>query len=59
MAMNGLAHERFWDNKAECEDAEKKYQLKLSGAKVEQQGDVIEACSVQLNPRFRFKKKLF
>lgn len=33
MALNGLASERFWDNKAECDDAERKYYLKLSGAK--------------------------
>jgi len=35
MALNGLASERFWDNKAECDDAERKYYLKLSGAKVD------------------------
>ena len=35
MSVCALAHERFWDNKAECDDAERKYYLKLSGAKVE------------------------
>jgi hypothetical protein len=35
MALNGLASEKFWDNKSECDDAEKRYYLKLSGAKVE------------------------
>jgi len=33
MSVCALAHERFWDNKAECDDAERKYYLKLSGAK--------------------------
>ena len=36
MSVCALAHERFWDNKAECDDAERKYYLKLSGAKVHQ-----------------------
>jgi hypothetical protein len=35
MALNGLASEKFWDNKSECDEAEKKYYLKLSGAKVD------------------------
>jgi len=28
---NPLAHEKFWSNKAECDDAEKKYYTKLYG----------------------------
>ena len=39
MALNGLASERFWDNKSECDEAEKKYYLKLSGAKGCSSGD--------------------
>lgn len=33
MSLNALAQEKFWANKAECEDAEKAYYMKLSGAK--------------------------
>lgn len=29
-----LASERFWENKAECDDAEKNYILSLNPAKV-------------------------
>ncbi len=34
MSLQGLAQEKFWANKAECEDAEKAYYMRLSGAKV-------------------------
>ena len=30
-----LASERFWDNKAECDDAEKNYVLSLNSGKVD------------------------
>jgi len=33
MSLQGLAQEKFWANKAECEDAEKAYYMRLSGAK--------------------------
>ena len=34
MSLQALAQEKFWANKAECEDAEKAYYMRLSGAKV-------------------------
>ena len=34
MSLQALAQEKFWANKAECEDAEKAYHMRLSGAKV-------------------------
>jgi hypothetical protein len=34
MSLQTLAQEKFWSNKAECDDAEKNYQMRLSGAKV-------------------------
>jgi len=33
MSLQALAQEKFWANKAECEDAEKAYYMRLSGAK--------------------------
>jgi len=33
MSLAALAQERFWENKAQCEDAEKAYYMRLSGAK--------------------------
>jgi elongation factor 1-delta len=33
MSLQTLAQEKFWSNKAECDDAEKNYQMRLSGAK--------------------------
>lgn len=39
MSLAALAQEKFWENKAQCEDAEKAYYSRLSGAKV----DKIEA----------------
>lgn len=33
MSLEALAQEKFWANKAECEDAEKAYYIKRSGAK--------------------------
>jgi len=33
MSLQALAQEKFWANKAECEDAEKAYHMRLSGAK--------------------------
>jgi len=33
MSPQALAQEKFWANKAECEDAEKAYYMRLSGAK--------------------------
>merc|ERR1739842_61158 len=33
MSLAALAQERFWENKAQCEDAEKAYYMGLSGAK--------------------------
>merc|ERR1712004_650480 len=38
-----LAQEKFWENKAQCEDAEKAYYMRLSGAKAKV--DVIEAVA--------------
>ena len=35
MSLQALAQEKFWANKAECEDAEKAYYMRLSGAKVD------------------------
>merc|ERR1712018_188651 len=35
MSLQALAQEKFWANKAECEDAEKAYHMRLSGAKVD------------------------
>jgi len=35
MSLQALAQEKFWANKAECEDAEKAYYMRLSGAKRE------------------------
>merc|ERR1712083_711418 len=37
------AQEKFWENKAQCEDAEKAYYMGLSGAKAKV--DVIEAVA--------------
>ena len=34
MSLAALAQEKFWENKAQCEDAEKAYYSRLSGAKV-------------------------
>jgi len=34
MSLAALAQEKFWENKAQCEDAEKAYYMRLSGAKV-------------------------
>jgi hypothetical protein len=34
MSLQALAQEKFWANKAECEDAEKAYHMRLSGAKI-------------------------
>merc|ERR1712008_493633 len=39
MSLAALAQEKFWENKVQCEDAEKAYYSRLSGAKV----DKIEA----------------
>jgi len=33
MSLAALAQEKFWENKAQCEDAEKAYYMRLSGAK--------------------------
>jgi len=33
MSLAALAQEKFWENKAQCEDAEKAYYMGLSGAK--------------------------
>jgi len=33
MSLAALAQEKFWENKAQCEDAEKAYYSRLSGAK--------------------------
>merc|ERR1712029_492368 len=33
MSLAALAQEKFWENKAQCEDAEKAYYVRLSGAK--------------------------
>jgi len=35
MSLAALAQEKFWENKAQCEDAEKAYYMRLSGAKVD------------------------
>merc|ERR1712127_1013866 len=35
MSLAALAQEKFWENKAQCEDAEKAYYSMLSGAKVD------------------------
>ena len=34
MSLAALAQEKFWENKAQCEDAEKAFYTRLSGAKV-------------------------
>jgi len=36
MSLQALAQEKFWANKAECEDAERAYYMRLSGAKKEE-----------------------
>jgi len=33
MSLAALAQEKFWENKAQCEDAEKAFHMRLSGAK--------------------------
>merc|ERR1711874_336465 len=33
MSLAALAQEKFWENKAQCEDAEKAFYMRLSGAK--------------------------
>jgi len=38
--LKALASERFWENKAECDDAEKKYVLSLNSAKVDEEVSV-------------------
>merc|ERR1712039_648475 len=43
MSLAALAQEKFWENKAQCEDAEKAYYMRLSGAKAKV--DVIEAVA--------------
>merc|ERR1711962_1701447 len=43
MSLAALAQEKFWENKAQCEDAEKAYYMGLSGAKAKV--DVIEAVA--------------
>merc|ERR1712018_214352 len=43
MSLAALAQEKFWENKAQCEDAEKAFYMRLSGAKAKV--DVIEAVA--------------
>merc|ERR1712212_206338 len=43
MSLAALAQEKFWENKAQCEDAEKAFHMGLSGAKAKV--DVIEATA--------------
>merc|ERR1712018_470262 len=43
MSLAALAQEKFWENKAQCEDAEKAFYMRLSGARAKV--DVIEAVA--------------
>ena len=58
VGTNPLAQEAFWANKAECDDAEKKYYQNLYGKVRQQIIRIIEKCETNTatkpsyNPRF-------
>ena len=58
VGTNPLAQEAFWANKAECDDAEKKYYQNLYGKVRQQIFQIFEKCETNTatkpsyNPRF-------
>jgi len=56
MAVQHLAHERFWSNKAECEDAEARYYAKLYG-KVDGLAALTSADQMELQTKLNTLEK--
>merc|ERR1712066_1021277 len=48
MSLAALAQEKFWENKAQCEDAEKAFYTRLSGAKVTAKGSSPSSLAAEI-----------
>jgi len=48
MSLAALAQEKFWENKAQCEDAEKAFYMRLSGAKATAKGSSPSSLAAEI-----------